>query len=302
MWRRYGVAWRLCWMFLIVLCLHDVVVLIWHGLQNAGAIAFAWLQLNDERCVFFAAASAISISQLPPRFAQDSPHFVSYTMAISSMALLFFALLVGCVVKHADGVRRSTPAEAMVEREVNPSNWLGTKCAQFGARKKWRWPLNTCECPYELPKPRNCEGTIDRTFDLKRTIKDQLSDIIVCHCEDPCPEYGANLSSWTHCRCPKDRPIPSKDCNPYEYPSIDIFILKGAEPGCRCLTKAEYMDQRWNSPRPTRPKRPPRGSRHTRKPWPCIVSKMSKASPCGWKHAWCACVCVWEFVCQMHHH
>ena len=190
--------------------------------------------------MFFAAASAISISQLPPRFAQDSLHFVSYTMAISSMASLFFALLVGCVVKHADGVRRSTtPAAAMVEREVN---WWGTKCAQFGAKKKW-WPLNTCQCPYELPLPRNCEGTLDRTFDLKRTIKDQLSDIIVCHCEDPCPEFGAKLSSWTHCRCPKDRPIPSKECDPY-MDTIEIFILKGAKPGCRCLTEAEYMDQR----------------------------------------------------------
>ena len=196
MWRMYGVAWRLCWMFLIVLCLHDVVVLTRHGLQNASVIAFAWLQLNDERCVFFAAASAISISQLPPRFAQDSPHFVSYTMAISSTALLFFALLVGCVVKHADGVRRSTPAEAMFEREVNPSNWLGTKCAQFGARKKWRWPLNTCECPYDLPKPSSLWG--DDWSHLRSEEDHQSWNVansvtsIVCHCEDPCPEYGAN--------------------------------------------------------------------------------------------------------------
>ena len=164
------------------------------------------------------------------------------------MASLFFALLVGCVVKHADGVRRSTtPAAAMVEREAN---WWGTKCAQFGAKKKW-WPLNTCECPYELTLPRNCEGTPgryyipygDRTFDLKRTIKAQLSDINVCHCEDPCPQYGATRD-LSECRCPKDRPRPSKDCGAYMCHILDLFTLNGAKPGCRCLTEAEYKDQR----------------------------------------------------------
>ena len=194
--------------------------------------------------MFFAAASAISISQLPPRFAQDSVHFVSYTMAISSMASLFFALLVGCVLKHADGVRRSTPAAAMVEREVN---WWGSKCAQFGAKIQW-WPLNlnTCECPYELPLPRNCEGKLGRTFDLKRSIKAhqwRLSDTNVCHCEDPCPQYGAKRD-FDQCRCPKDRPRPSEECGAYMGHILEIFTLNTAKPFCRCLTEAEYMDQR----------------------------------------------------------
>ena len=186
--------------------------------------------------MFFAAASAISISQLPPRFVQDSLHFVSYTITISSMASLFFALLVGCVVNHAHGVRRI---------EVN---W-GTKCANFGAKKRW-WPLNTCECPYELPLPRNCRGRpgryynppLNRTFDLERTIKTQS---LGCHCEDPCPQYGAKRELG-QCRCPKDRPRPSKDCGAYmDQDHIDEhFALDGAQFGCRCLTEAEYEVQR----------------------------------------------------------
>ena len=109
-------------------------------------------------------------------------------------------------------------------------------CAQFGAKKKWWW-TNTCQCPKEIPFPRNCEGRSGRSFNLNETIEEGSN----CHCAHPCEEFGAERyvddEGW--CRCPKDHPRETDEC----YGSYSYFLLSDAEPGCRCMTEAKALDR-----------------------------------------------------------
>jgi len=109
-------------------------------------------------------------------------------------------------------------------------------CAQFGAKKKW-WRTNTCQCPKEIPFPRNCEGRSGRSFNLNETIEEGSN----CHCAHPCEEFGAERyvddEGW--CRCPKDHPRETDEC----YGSYSYFLLSDAEPGCRCMTEAKALDR-----------------------------------------------------------
>ena len=125
----------------------------------------------------------------------------------------------------------------MLEREVT---WWGKDpCAQFGAKKKW-WRTNTCQCPKELPLPRNCKGRDGRSFNLKKTIKEG-SD---CHCEDPCEEFGVGAKlnrngkeDW--CKCPSERPRATKECGG----ATNGFRPSEPSKGCRCVTKAEARER-----------------------------------------------------------
>ena len=134
----------------------------------------------------------------------------------SPSMLLFFAVLLA-FVKHVAGMRGSPETASMLETDV--ILW-GKKCAQFGAKKK-SWWSNTCQCPEELPFPRNCEGRSGRSFNLKKTIKEGSN----CRCEEipSCEKFGAELhdtdpteiqiydKEW--CKCPEDRRRTTKECH-----------------------------------------------------------------------------------------
>ena len=156
-----------------------------------------------------------------------------------TMAVLFVLVLLA-FVKDVAGMRGPPQAASMLEREV--TLW-GKKCAQFGAKKKSWWQSNICQCPKELPFPRNCEGRDGHSFNLKKTIKEG-SD---CHCEEipSCEKFGAEDYWYNTCQCPKERPVPRKceggsgrsfnlkknikegsDCHCEEIPSCEKF---GAE-------------------------------------------------------------------------
>ena len=84
------------------------------------------------------------------------------------MAVLFVLVLLA-VAKNGNGIRASSQAASMVETEP----WWGKdQCEKFGAKKKSLWRSNICKCPMDLPIPRNCEGTSGRSFNLKKTIKE----------------------------------------------------------------------------------------------------------------------------------
>jgi len=59
--------------------------------------------------------------------------------------------------------------------------------------------------------------------------------------KDPCEEFGAEYSSYFKaCRCPEDRPTPTKECGDRDLGCV--FGLSGASKGCRCVTKAAYEE------------------------------------------------------------
>ena len=171
------VAWRF---FLEVFCLHDYVVKTPHGLPNC------WCDRSGLDCcspmgvcVLFAAASSKSYLSFL-RSLRKTLLDLCPTMAV------LFVLVLMAFVKHVAGMRGNPQTESMFETDV--TLW-GKKCAQFGAKKK-SWWSNTCQCPEELPFPRNCEGRSGRSFNLKKTIKEGSN----CRCEeDPCEKFGAEL-------------------------------------------------------------------------------------------------------------
>ena len=145
-----------------------------------------------------------------------------------TMAVLFVLVLL-VVAKNGDGMRGSPETASMIETEV--TLWEEDPCAQFGAKKQSGWSNTCCQCPNELPVPRNCEGRYGRTFDLKKTIS---SD---CHCEeDPCAQFGAEQKSWRQpniCQCPKKLPFP-RNCEGTSGRTFDVnkTIEEGSD--CHC--------------------------------------------------------------------
>ena len=91
---------------------------------------------------------------------------------------------------------------------------------------------NTCQCPKELPFPRNCEGRDGLSFNLKKTIEEGSN----CHCADPCEEYGAEPDvKWKNqCECPKELPFP-RNCEGRGGLSFDLKkTIKEGSSDCRC--------------------------------------------------------------------
>ena len=160
-------------------------------------------------------------------------------MAKSSTSMLSFFAVLLALLKHVAGMRAGpTQTASMVETEP----WWGKDpCAQFGAEKKSWWQPNICQCPKELPLPRNCEGRSDHTFDLKKTIEEGSSD---CHCEDPCEKFGAEpRGDW--CICPKELPVSSRNClgtSVRGRDGRDYFRPSKPTQGCRCVTEVEARE------------------------------------------------------------
>ena len=119
-------------------------------------------------------------------------------------------------------------------------------CAQFGANKKSLQRSNICQCPKDLPRPRNCYGRSGRSFNLKKTIREGSN----CHCEEKpsCKKFGAKRITpgeeiWEgktfECECPKDRPRATKECGGSPYG----FDRSKASDGCRCVTEVEATER-----------------------------------------------------------
>ena len=159
-------------------------------------------------------------------------------MAKSSTSMLSFFAVLLALVKHVAGMRAGpTQTASMVETEP----WWGKDpCAQFGAEKKsWWWQSNICQCPKELPVPRNCVGGSDRSFDLLMVIKKGSN----CRCEeDPCEKFGARNGRFSGdlCYCPSDGPIQTKEC--HGGGGSNSFFLSRASEGCRCVTEVEALE------------------------------------------------------------
>ena len=127
-------------------------------------------------------------------------------ICVPIMAVLFVLVLLA-FVKDVAGMRAGpTQTASMLETEA--SLWGKDPCAKFGAKESRR-QRNTCQCPTDRPLPRNCEGRSGRSFNRKKTKKGSN-----CHCEDPCAQFGAKESQRKRntCQCPKDLPIPSRNC------------------------------------------------------------------------------------------
>ena len=162
---------------------------------------------------------------------------------MSSTSMLFSLVLLA-FVKHVAGMRGSPKTESMIETEVTA--WQEDPCAQFGAEQKsWRQP-NICQCPKELPLPRNCKGRSGRSFNLKKTIKGGSN----CRCEEKpsCKKFGAERNVWKDwCTCPKGRPRTTKECSRSRSRrgSLEsgIFHLSKASKGCRCLSMVEALER-----------------------------------------------------------
>ena len=151
------------------------------------------------------------------------------------MAAMFFALMVAFVMKHVAGMRGSPQAASMLETEV--TSWEEDPCEKFGAEVGYH--NGTCQCPRDLPFPRNCEGRSGRTFYLFMTIKKGSN----CHCEDPCDKFGAKRDVQNYnsdkCLCPKDHPKATKECGSRS----NSFRASKASPGCRCLSEVEALER-----------------------------------------------------------
>jgi len=148
---------------------------------------------------------------------------------------MFFALMVAFVMKHVAGMRGSPQAASMLETEV--TSWEEDLCAQFDAEVGYQY--GTCQCPRDLPFPRNCEGRSGRTFYLFMTIKKGSN----CHCEDPCDKFGAKRDVQNYnsdkCLCPKDHPRATKECGSRS----NSFRASKASAGCRCLSEVEALER-----------------------------------------------------------
>ena len=156
-------------------------------------------------------------------------------MAKSSTSMLSLFAVLLALVKHVAGMRAGpTQTASMVETEP----WWGKDpCAQFGAKERPH-KSNICQCPKELPLPRNCEGRSDHTFDLKKTVEEGSSD---CHCaeEDPCEKFGAKSDGYEdRCKCPPIRPKYTKECGL----GYRDFLPSTAMEGCRCVTEVEALE------------------------------------------------------------
>eukprot|EP00434_Breviolum_minutum_P035994 symbB.v1.2.031877.t2/scaffold3745.1/size85045/3 len=171
----------------------------------AGVIAFAFKH---------------QLSQLPP----DVCARLS-AICVLNMAVLFVLVLLA-FVKDVAGMRGSPKTESMLETELS----LGGKdpCEKFGAKKS-SWQSNMCQCPKELPFPRNCGRQDGPSFFLKN-IKEGSN----CHCEDACAQFGAERNGLYWCNCPRDRPRRTKECSPGDLDSH--FRPWEASKGCRCVT------------------------------------------------------------------
>ena len=110
-------------------------------------------------------------------------------------------------------------------------------CAEFGAKVQ-NHSEDWCQCPKELPLPRNCEGrSKGRTFDLKETIEEGSN----CHCEeDPCAQFGAKVDHEDDCICPKDRPVATKEC---QGGASYFFRLSKATSTCQCETWVKALER-----------------------------------------------------------
>ena len=135
-----------CRAFLLdAFCLYDFVILSQHGLRKAGVIAFALTVSNDERCVVCSRFSY----QLSRKFAHNFLDFVSpWQSSLPPRCSPW------CCWPLRGSPQRPAAPRTMFE-EV--TSW-DTKCAQFGAKKQSWWLTNTCQCPKDLPFPRNCAG------------------------------------------------------------------------------------------------------------------------------------------------
>ena len=171
----YGVAWRFCWMFFVSMISLSYLNMVYGRLVWSPS---PWLYLMMKG-VLFAAASVISF--------------------LESLRKIFLTL---CLLPWQSSLPprcspwccwplRGSPQRPAAPRTMfeEVTSW-DTKCAQFGAKKQSWWLTNTCQCPKDLPFPRNCAGRSGRIFDGKKSSEEGSSD---CRCEekDPCEEFGA---------------------------------------------------------------------------------------------------------------
>ena len=120
-----------------------------------------WLQSNDERIWKVCCLQPLQLSQLPRKFAQNCVSTLC-PMAMFRIATLFSLVLVGFVVKHADGVRGPSQA-SMIEREVTSGG--KDPCEKFGAKRCVQCGKDVCECPiypildrHRMGPTKECNG------------------------------------------------------------------------------------------------------------------------------------------------
>ena len=134
-------------------------------------------------------------------------------MAKSSTSMLsFFAVLLA--LKHVAGMREPLQAASMVETEP----WWGKdQCEKFGAKKKSWWQSNICQCPKELPLPRNCEGTSGHAFNLKQGMNGAKN-----------LEIGANVQRCT--TPPRNAASSAAPTSPSPWPSPAAAVCRMLRP------------------------------------------------------------------------